>query len=380
MVGSVIVKNGRVIAEGYHRRAGCDHAEIVALKKAGRRARGATVYVTLEPCCHTGCTGPCTEALIRAGVARVIYASVDPHPMVKGKGDRRLRQAGIKVERGLLKREAEALNEAYYAYHRTGRPFVTLKMAQTLDGRVATATGDSQWISSPWSLRLAHQLRAENDAVMVGAGTVRADNPALTVRLVKGKNPYRIVVSSRGELPKNSQLLRGNGDLRTIVATSASGVRRLARMNRLKGLICWGVGRGKNGRLDPGDLIQQAAAFGLHSILVEGGSALATSLLKASLVDKVVLVLGPMIIGQGTPAIGDLGIRKLADGIVMERVSVERAGPDPRPDPSPRRWFLRLPGGPAGAARGERTRNRRGALGWGSSSMRSRSSTRTTGS
>jgi diaminohydroxyphosphoribosylaminopyrimidine deaminase/5-amino-6-(5-phosphoribosylamino)uracil reductase len=261
-------------------------------------------------------------------VVRVIYASVDPNPLVKGKGDRRLRQAGIKVERGLLKREAEALNEAYYTFHNNGRPFVTLKMAQTLDGRVATASGDSQWISSPKSLRLAHQLRAQNDAVMVGAGTVRVDNPALTVRLVKSKNPYRIVVSSRGDLPKNSRLMKSNGDLRTIVATSLSGIRRLARTNRRKGLICWEVDLDTVGRLHLGDLMQKAAAFGLHSILVEGGSALATSLLKARLVDKIVLVLGPKIIGQGTPVVGDLGVRKLVDGISVDRVSVNRAGPD----------------------------------------------------
>ncbi|MEW5796602.1 MAG: bifunctional diaminohydroxyphosphoribosylaminopyrimidine deaminase/5-amino-6-(5-phosphoribosylamino)uracil reductase RibD, partial [Candidatus Zixiibacteriota bacterium] len=225
MVGAVIVKNGRIVAEGYHHRAGLDHAEVVALKKAGTRAKGATVYVTLEPCAHVGCTGPCANALIRAGVARVIYSSVDPNPLVSGKGHKKLRKAGIAVERGLLRREAEKLNEAYFAFHRNGRPFVTLKMAQTIDGRIATATGDSQWISSPASLKLAHRLRAENDAVMVGMGTVRADNPALTVRLVKGKNPYRLIVGGRDPVPKSRRIFASNEDLRTVLAAPAKTIR-----------------------------------------------------------------------------------------------------------------------------------------------------------
>jgi diaminohydroxyphosphoribosylaminopyrimidine deaminase / 5-amino-6-(5-phosphoribosylamino)uracil reductase len=328
MVGAVIVKNGRIIAEGFHRRAGSEHAEAAALRKAGRRADGATVYVTLEPCCHVGYTGPCTDAISQAGIRRVVYASVDPNPIVRGKGDRRLRSAGIKITRGVLKREAEEINEAYYLFHREGRPFVTLKMAQTLDGRIATITGDSQWISSPASRKLAHRLRAENDAVMVGAGTVRADNPALTVRLVKGRNPYRIIVAGRGELPSDSQVFVNNQDLKTVVA----GARRFAARRALGGVmpgpVRWTVKTDKRGRVDLSDLIQKAAAFGIQSILVEGGSGLATSLLANHLVDKMVLVIAPKIIGHGTSAIGDLGITKLADGIVLDRVTVQQMGPD----------------------------------------------------
>jgi diaminohydroxyphosphoribosylaminopyrimidine deaminase/5-amino-6-(5-phosphoribosylamino)uracil reductase len=328
MVGAVIVRNGRIIAEGFHRRKGGDHAEVIALRKAGPRAGGATVYVNLEPCCHTGCTGPCTEALINAGVARVVYASLDPNPLVSGKGDRRLRRAGIKVERGLLRKEAEKLNEAYYAFHRKGRPFVTLKLAQTIDGRIATITGDSQWISSPGSLKLAHQLRAENDAVMVGAGTIRADNPALTVRLVKGKNPYRIVVVGRGPFPVGCQLAKRNTDSRTIVAATPDVVEKLSRRARACGLTFWEVRPERSGRLDPADLMKKAAAFGLQSILVEGGSALCTSLLKAQVVDKIVLVIAPRIIGEGKPSIGDLGIRKLVEAVQLESATLRQVGPD----------------------------------------------------
>jgi diaminohydroxyphosphoribosylaminopyrimidine deaminase/5-amino-6-(5-phosphoribosylamino)uracil reductase len=201
-----------------------------------------------------------------------------------------------------------------------------LKMAQTLDGRIATLTGDSQWISSPASLKLAHELRAENDAVMVGAGTVRADNPALTVRLVKGKNPYRIVVSGREELPSRSQLFVDNHDLKTVVV----GPGRIAATapDGGSGLVRWDVRTDRRGRVDLNDLSSKAAAFGLQSILVEGGSGLATALLEAHLVDKLILVVAPKLIGHGTNAIGDLGIRKLADGIILERVKVHQLGPD----------------------------------------------------
>jgi len=328
MVGAVIVRNGRVVAEGCHRCRGCDHAEVAALRKAGRGARGATIYVNLEPCCHTGCTGPCTEALINAGIVRVVYASLDPNPIVNGKGDRRLRRAGIRVERGLLRKEAERLNEAYYAYHRNGRPFVTLKLAQTIDGRIATTTGDSRWISSPGSLKLAHQLRAENDAVMVGAGTVRADNPALTVRLVKGRNPYRVVVVGKGPFPVKCQLAKNNADSLTIIAAVQEVAEKLSRRARVNGLTFWEVKPERSGRPDPADLMKKAAAFGLQSILVEGGSALGTALLKARVVDKIMLVIAPKVIGEGTPSIGDLGIRQLDDAVQLESVTVRQVGPD----------------------------------------------------
>ena len=328
MVGAVIVRRGRVVAEGYHRGKGFPHAEVVALRKAGRKARGATLYVNLEPCCHTGCTGPCTEALVEAGVVRIVYSSIDPNPMVRGKGDSRLREAGIAVERGLLREEAEKLNEAYYAYHRHGRPFVTLKMAQTIDGRIATGTGDSQWISGPLSLKLAHQLRAENDAVMVGAGTVRADNPALTVRLVKGRNPFRVVVAGRGLINPECQIVRKNADHRTIVAAVPEKAARLARLARNSGLTIWEIKPDRDSRPDPIDLMEKAGAFGLQSILVEGGAALATSLLKAGLVDKIILVIAPTIVGEGKSSIGDLGIRKLNKAIQLESITIDRSGRD----------------------------------------------------
>lgn len=327
MVGAVLVKNGRIIAEGFHRKSGTAHAEIIALRQAGKRARGATVYVTLEPCSHTAQTGPCAQALIEAGVARVVYATVDPDPRVKGRGGRMLRQAGIKVKTGVLKQEALRLNEAYHYFHSNHRPFVTLKMAQTLDGRIATSSGDSKWISGPIARKMAHQLRAQNDAVLVGAGTVRQDNPALTVRHVKGRNPYRVVVSTSGRLPRQSQLLSDNKDFKTVVATNIKAAHKLS-LGSNAGLTYWAVKQLRDGRLDPSDILTKAAEFGIRSILIEGGAELATSFLKAGLVDKYIAIVAPVIVGQGTNAVADLGVRKIADSIKLDRVTVERLGSD----------------------------------------------------
>ncbi len=328
MVGAVIVKGGRVIAEGYHRKAGGDHAEIVALKKAGKKAAGATIYVTLEPCCHTGRTGPCSQALIKAGVAEVVFASSDPNPIVNGGGAKQLRDAGIRVKSGVLKAEAEKLNDAYYAYHRNGRPHVTLKLAQTLDGRIATTSGDSKWITSEKSRKLAHRIRSEVDAVLVGAGTVRADNPSLTVRAVKGTNPYRVVVTSSAKFPRQCNLFKNNDDHRTVIASSAETVERLAKRRNGTGLTYWTVKQNRNGSLNIKDLLKKASDFGLRSLLVEGGSELATAFIKAGLVDKYMIFVAPRILGKGINSVGDLGIRKMVASIDLDDVTTQNLDGD----------------------------------------------------
>ena len=328
MVGAVIVKNGRVIAEGYHRRAGSDHAEVVALKKAGSRVAGATIYVSLEPCCHTGQTGPCTEQIIKAGIKKVFYAVKDPDPRVNGKGERRLKKAGIEVVGGVLKEEAARLNEIYFGNQINKRPFIILKTVQSLDGRIATATGDSQWISGAESLRFAHQLRAEVDAVAVGAATVCADNPALTVRRVKGNNPYRIILSGSLDLPRRCRLLDDNGDYKTIIASTPSAIARFSRKHKSKKPIFWEVKKDRRGRLDLRDFVAKAAAFGLHSLLIEGGATLVTSFLKAGLFDKYVVVTAPIVIGQGIEAVADLEIRKLSKVISFNREEFIKSGRD----------------------------------------------------
>ncbi len=328
MVGAVIVKHGEIVAEGYHHRVGQAHAEVVALGKAGRRAAGATMYVTLEPCCHTGRTGPCTEALIGAKIKRVVIPTIDPNPLVHGKGVRRLREAGIRVDIGPLRDEAQQLNDAYFGFHRNGRPFVTLKLAQTLDGRIAASNGDSKWVSGPAARRLVHRMRSETDAVLVGMGTVRADNPALTVRAVKGRNPYRVIVAGAGRFPAKCDLLDKNDDYRTVIAAEARLIGRLTKRANCHDVIFWEVKVTGNGLLDIRDLVRRAGEFGLQSLLVEGGESLATSFIKADLVDKYVVSVAPKILGQGIPSVGDLGRKKISEAIELKQTRIEQVGRD----------------------------------------------------
>ncbi len=328
MVGAVVVRHGRIVGEGYHHGTGKPHAEILALKQAGERAKGATIYVTLEPCCHTGRTGPCTEALIAAGIARVVYATKDPDPRVNGRGAARLRRAEIVTSGGILSSEAQDLNEYYFTYHKYGRPFVILKLAQSLDGRIATSTGDSKWISGPESRECVHRLRAEVDAVVVGMGTVRQDNPALTVRLVRGGNPHRIVLTNSHKFPPRSKLLSQAGDGRTIIASSRESNERFARRNRNRDLIYWDVRMSEEGQVDLKVLLKRAGQFGFRSMLVEGGAEVATQFLKQRLVDKVLFFTAPMVIGAGRDAIGELGVRRIAEAMTFERSRFEKLGND----------------------------------------------------
>jgi diaminohydroxyphosphoribosylaminopyrimidine deaminase/5-amino-6-(5-phosphoribosylamino)uracil reductase len=310
MVGAVVVKEGRIIGRGYHKRAGMPHAEIMALREAKKAARGATLYVNLEPCCHYGRTDPCTDAIIKAGIREVVYAIKDPNPKVNGKGAAALKKAGLKVSGGLYQMQAARLNEAYTKYIATGRPFVILKTAQSLDGRIATLTGDSKWISGLDGRQFAHRLRAEADAVMVGAGTVRADNPRLTVRLAKGRNPYRIVLSRHADFPGSINLFKHNKDAKTILATSEKSAGQI----KVKNLIVWSIKEDRFG-LSLDDLLEKAGRFGITSLLVEGGGRLATSLIRKDLVDKQYLLIAPFIIGRGTDGVGELNIRKLTRAV-----------------------------------------------------------------
>lgn len=328
MVGAVVVKGGRIIGEGYHRRAGDDHAEVRALKCAGTSSRGAVLYVTLEPCCHRGRTGPCTEAIQNAGIREVVVATLDSNPLIAGKGVRKLRRAGVKVKTGLLREDARRLNEVHFHWFEHGRPFVTLKMAQTLDGRIATVTGDSQWISSEKSRAMAHQLRADADAVVVGMGTVRSDNPSLTVRHVKGNDPYRIVMTTSAKFPRRCSLLSANDDCKTVVATAKSTLDKFVQSKRGRGVTTWTVAQTENGKLDVGDFVTKAADFGIRSLLVEGGSELGTSFLRAGLVDKCVVVIAPKLLGAGIDSIGDMKVVKMADALEFGSASFEQCGPD----------------------------------------------------
>ncbi|MBI5267402.1 MAG: bifunctional diaminohydroxyphosphoribosylaminopyrimidine deaminase/5-amino-6-(5-phosphoribosylamino)uracil reductase RibD [candidate division Zixibacteria bacterium] len=325
MVGAVVVKSGRIVGEGHHRQAGGDHAEIVALKKAGAQSRGGTLYVTLEPCCHIGRTGPCCDAIVEAGIKRVVYAVKDPDTRVNGKGARRLSKAGIQVIGGVLTESAERLNEYYLSSVRLGRPFVILKLAQSLDGRIATKSGDSHWISGEESRSTVHVLRSEVDAVMIGAETARADNPKLTVRMVRGRNPYRIIVAGKRKLPQTLKLLSQDGDRKTILVQKG----KTSSITLTSGApIIWSVPADRSGQADLRAILDQAQRAGIRSIMVEGGAALATSFLRAKLVDKMIVFTAPMVIGDGISAINQLEIGRVKNAITFHKYSISASGRD----------------------------------------------------
>ncbi|MBI5345036.1 MAG: bifunctional diaminohydroxyphosphoribosylaminopyrimidine deaminase/5-amino-6-(5-phosphoribosylamino)uracil reductase RibD [Deltaproteobacteria bacterium] len=330
-VGAVIVKNGRVIGEGYHRKAGLPHAEIEAISAIrGRKgtARGATLYVTLEPCCHWGRTPPCTDAIISSGIKRVVLGMKDPNPLVSGKGIRILKDAGIDVVAGVLDAECRSVNEAYIKYITVKRPFVTLKLAVSLDGRIAACTGDSKWITGVKSRRLVHRMRSLTDAVMAGGSTVARDDPALTVRLVKGKDPVRAVVDSSLKIPLSSRVFgRGRPGGLIIFTTGKAGADKI-RKARERGASVVVVPASKEGVLLK-SVLKELGRRGITSLLVEGGGRLAASFLKGGLVDKMALFLSPVILGgDGKPSIGRLGIKKVSAGLRLMDMTERKVGQD----------------------------------------------------
>lgn len=299
LVGCVVVRKGRIVGEGFHQRFGSAHAEVEALRQAGWRARGATLYVNLEPCDHHGKTPPCTEAIIKAGVRTVVAAMKDPNPLVSGKGFHRLRKAGIEVRVGLLRSEAEKINERFSTIFRTGLPYVGLKIAQTLDGFTADFKGHSQWITSLESRKLGHRLRTEYEAVLIGAGTVIADNPRLTVRHGKGRNPVRIVLAGRMRIPGYARVF-STKEARTIIVTSHSSLqsnrKRCAALAK-KGVEIIGIRGGKV--LKPGHILAVLGQYGISSILIEGGSNTASAFLGDGFVHRIHCFIAPVILGGG---------------------------------------------------------------------------------
>jgi diaminohydroxyphosphoribosylaminopyrimidine deaminase/5-amino-6-(5-phosphoribosylamino)uracil reductase len=326
MVGAVVVSEGRIVGEGFHPGAGAPHAEALALRQAGVAAREGTLYVTLEPCCHYGRTPPCTEAVLASGVRRVVVAMVDPFPKVAGGGLSRLREAGLRVECGILEREARELDRAYLKAVESGLPWVTLKMAMTLDGKIATRTGDSRWVTGEAARRHVHRLRGWNDAVMVGIGTAKADNPLLTARLPGTRNPLRVVVDARAELPLESTLAQTARQIPTLIgvgpdadteALEALGV-RIERAPVAEGRLA----------LEP--LLRRLVGRGVHSVLCEGGARLAGSLLDAGLVDEVAWFIAPKLAGgeEAPGPVAGRGAARMAEAVPLERVRSRRFGED----------------------------------------------------
>jgi diaminohydroxyphosphoribosylaminopyrimidine deaminase/5-amino-6-(5-phosphoribosylamino)uracil reductase len=326
MVGAVVVRDGEVVGEGYHRRFGGPHAEVNALKAAGDKARGATMYVNLEPCSHHGKTPPCVDAIIESGVSRVVASQSDPNPKVNGMGFERLREAGIDVVHDVLAEEAAELNQQYMKKAATGWSWVTLKIAQSLDGRIAAVTGHSQWISGPKSLRYAHLLRASHDAVLVGSGTVHADDPMLTVRHVPGRNPVRVVLDSHLSIPPDCKLLTTPDEALTWVfgRSDAAEPEWAGREN----VEIVRLDPDERGRVPVKKMLKTLAEWGVGSLMVEGGRGIWTSFLEAQVVDKVEVVIAPMIIGHGIDAIDDLKILKVSEAIRLEPFRWRRIGSD----------------------------------------------------
>jgi diaminohydroxyphosphoribosylaminopyrimidine deaminase/5-amino-6-(5-phosphoribosylamino)uracil reductase len=328
MVGAVIVKDGRIISQGYHKAFGLDHAEVAALKNAKEEVAGATLYVSLEPCRHHGKTPPCTEAIIGAKIDRVVVGMLDPDPRMRGESVKLLRQKGIKVTDGVLEAEARALNEKYVKHRAAGIPYVTLKWAQTLDGRIATAKGSSRWIASPPSLKLAHKLRAVNDAILVGVNTVLKDDPQLTTRLVRGRNPLRIVLDSRLRTPLDARVLKDRDKAKTLVVTTPRApAPKLAALEK-KGVEVLTVPPDKDGRIDLKKLLKALGERDVASLLVEGGGEVLTSFLRLGLADKLVVIIAPKILGKGTDSVGDLNITDLAKAYKLTFDKVYRSGED----------------------------------------------------
>ena len=329
MVGSVIVKNGSLIGKGYHRKAGTPHAEIHALREAGEAAKGATIYVTLEPCCHHGRTGPCTEAILSAGIKRAVVAMTDPNPLVAGKGLERLSNAGVEVVSGLLAEESARLNEVFIKYITTKMPFAVLKTAMSLDGKIAAYTGHSKWITGPAARGYVHHLRNSYDAILIGIGTLLADNPSLTTRLSDqdgnetGRDPMRIIVDSLARTPPDAKVLTQASAAPTIIAVTGA-----APKDRVQKLLDAGaqiITAGDGPKVDLPYLFKSLTAREISSILVEGGATINASALNQRLIDKVIWFIAPKIIGgkEAPSPVGGQGVATATEALQLDRISVQ---------------------------------------------------------
>jgi diaminohydroxyphosphoribosylaminopyrimidine deaminase / 5-amino-6-(5-phosphoribosylamino)uracil reductase len=333
MVGAVIVKRGKTLGEGYHHCCGMAHAEVEAIadaKKRGFNPSGATIYVTLEPCNHYGRTPPCTEAIIAAGIKTVVIGIADPNPCVDGTGILTLRVAGVRVLTGVLEKQCLDLNEPFFHKINTGKPLVILKAACSLDGKIATRTGHSQWISGAKALRYAHKLRAKYDAICVGLGTVLADDPQLTYRgSGKAAHPLRVILDSECRIPVESKVVSGGLPGKTLVATTSKAPKRKIRQLEKLGVEIAILPR-KSGKIDMNALVDELGDRGINSLVIEGGSEVFWSSFEAGIVDQVRFVMAGMVIG-GTDAktvVGGLGVATIDDAPRIDKVRVTRLGSD----------------------------------------------------
>ena len=319
LVGAVVVHDGRLVGEGWHQRYGQAHAEVNALAAAGESARGATLYVTLEPCCHFGKTPPCTDAVIAAGITRVVAAMSDPFPQVSGKGAELLRQAGVVVDVGLCEAEARRLNAPYLKLLARGRPYVHAKWAMTLDGKIATRTGDSKWISNEASRRRVHELRGRMDAIVVGVGTVLADDPLLTARPPGTRMAVRVVLDHHGRTPTTSKLAQTARETPTWIVTAGEPALRLGVL-----------GCEIHSLPDVGALLDEMGRRRMTNVLVEGGAEVLGSFLDAGAIDEVHVFVAPRLAGGASAktAIGGTGVERIAEAFLLSPARIELIGDD----------------------------------------------------
>jgi len=326
LVGAVIVKDNLIIGEGYHKKYGELHAEINAINDAGSdNYKDTILYVTLEPCFHEGKTPPCVDAVIEAGFKKVVIAILDPNPLTNGRSVSKMLDAGLEVEVGVGEDQALKQNEVFFKYITTGMPFIIMKVAQTLDSKIADDNKHSHWITGDRSRAFVHKMRFHYDAVMIGGGTAIVDNPRLTVRHVEGKDPYRIVLHSRAGLNQELLLLSKNEDKRTIVVTPPGNT---TEYKKIDGLTVWEVDKYENGWINLSSLFIKAGKEKISSILIEGGSRLFSSLLKRKLVDKLFIAIAPKIMGGGISALNDLGIDTLNHSIELNEIRYVQRGND----------------------------------------------------
>ncbi|MCP4746416.1 MAG: bifunctional diaminohydroxyphosphoribosylaminopyrimidine deaminase/5-amino-6-(5-phosphoribosylamino)uracil reductase RibD [Desulfobacteraceae bacterium] len=331
MVGAVVVNDDRVVGRGWHQEAGKAHAEVNALDDAAALAAGATLYVTLEPCNHHGRTPACTEKILKSGIKRVVTAMADPNPDVRGGGNSMLRENGVVVSNGVCEKEARKLNEAFIKFVKTKKPFVVLKLAATLDGRIATRTGDARWVTGPAARAQVHHLRHVLDAIMVGRGTVATDDPQLTARLENGlgKDPVRFVLDTRLRTSEHAKLLQQQSEVPTYLIHGPCDNRQV--MERLAGKGARFLEAAvRQGRIDLEVLMAQLGKMNITSLLIEGGAGVAGSALSAGIVDKVIFFYAPKIVGgdDGIPMIKGRGVTLMQDALTLGQIMVQRVGDD----------------------------------------------------
>jgi len=330
LVGCVIIKDERIIGAGYHEKFGGNHAEVNAINSARESLEGATLYINLEPCSHHGKTPPCVDKIIENKFKRVVIGTLDMNPLVSGAGVKKIKSAGIEVKVGLLEKECVELNKFFFKFITKKIPYVTLKAAQTIDGKIADMAGNSKWISSAASRRRVHSLRSKYDAVLVGAGTVKADDPRLTVRLTEGRNPKRVILDSNLDLTADHKIFTNNNDANLIVVTSKKSINRKRRVKKLNalGVKIIFVKENENGLINLKAALMELAKNQITSVLVEGGSEIYTSFLRENLFDNIILFISPKILGPGVPFVIDFGKSTIKNVLKVKIVNVETIDED----------------------------------------------------